>query len=116
MPAISASPKMISGTRIDILGKMRGVNNFSAAWGRRREIPVPGMGNIPVMGLSDLVQSKKTQRDKDWPMIRRLVEADFFNTTEPPSAEQFQVWLLECRTPDLLITFEKNSKTSPIRS
>jgi len=97
----------LRGTRIDILGKMRGVDDFSAAWGRRREIPVPGIGNIPVMGLSDLVQSKKTQRDKDWPMIRRLVEADFFNTTEPPSAEQVQFWLLECRTAGLLITLRK---------
>jgi len=101
----------LRGTRIDILGKMRGVDDFSAVWGRRREIPVPGIGNIPVMGLSDLVQSKKTQRDKDWPMIRRLVEADFFNTTEPPSAEQVQFWLLECRTPGLLITLRKKIKT-----
>jgi hypothetical protein len=26
--------------------------------------------------LDDL-QAKKTQRDKDWPMVRRLIEADF---------------------------------------
>ena len=97
----------LRGTRIDILGKMRGVDDFSAVWGRRREIPVPGIGNIPVMGLSDLVQSKKTQRDKDWPMIRRLVEADLLKTPDPPSDERIRFWLMECRTPDLLITLRK---------
>jgi len=25
--------------------------------------------------IEDLVKAKKTQRDKDWPMIRRLIEA-----------------------------------------
>ena len=55
------------------------------------------------MGLPELVQSKKTQRDKDWPMIRRLVEADLFNTPDPPPDERIRFWLKECRTPDLLI-------------
>jgi hypothetical protein len=92
------------GARIDILGKMRGVDAFSEVWSRRKEISVPEIGNIQVMGLNDLVQSKKTQRDKDWPMIRRLVEADYIKSTDPPSADQIRFWLLECRTPELLIT------------
>jgi hypothetical protein len=95
------------GARIDVLGKMRGVDGFAEIWSRKKEIPVSGIGNIPVMGLSDLVQSKKTQRDKDWPMIRRLVEADIFNTPDPPPAEQIRFWLMECRTPDLLVTLRK---------
>jgi hypothetical protein len=95
------------GARVDMLGRMRGVDDFPAVWSRRKEISVPGIGNIPVMGLSDLVQSKKTQRDKDWPMIRRLVEADIFNTPDPPPAEQIRFWLMECRTPDLLVTLRK---------
>jgi hypothetical protein len=99
------------GARIDVLGKMRGVDDFSEVWSRKKEIPVPGIGNLPVMGLSDLVQSKKTQRDKDWPMIRRLVEADFFNTPDQPPTEQIRFWLMECRTPDLLITLRKKFKT-----
>jgi len=32
---------------------------------------------IDVMALPDLVLAKKTQRDKDWPMIRRLVERHY---------------------------------------
>jgi hypothetical protein len=34
-------------------------------------------GPIEVLSLPDLVTAKKTQRDKDWPMITRLVEADY---------------------------------------
>ena len=34
------------------------------------------------MGLSDLVAAKKTQRDKDWPMVRRLVKAQAGPATE----------------------------------
>jgi hypothetical protein len=103
------------GARIDILGKMRGVDDFSEVWSRRNEFLVLEIGNIPVMGLSDLVRSKKTQRDKDWPMIRRLVEADFLKTTDPPSAEQIRFWLMECRTPNLLITLQTKFQTQAVK-
>ncbi len=99
------------GARIDVLGKMRGVADFTEVWKRRKEIPVPEIGNIPVMGLADLVQSKKTQRDKDWPMIRRLVEADYLKAPDPPSDDQVRFWLRECRTPELLITLRKKFQT-----
>ena len=38
-----------------------------------------------LLGIEDLVKAKKTQRDKDWPMIRRLVDAhyDEIVTTRP---------------------------------
>ena len=40
-------------------------------------------------------------------MIRRLVEADFLKTPDPPSDERIRFWLMECRTPDLLVTLRK---------
>jgi hypothetical protein len=80
---------------------MRGQQDFSAVWSRRLEISVPEIGTIPVMGLSDLVKSKKTQCDKGWPMIRRLVEAGNWKASGQPSAEQIRFWLMECRTPEL---------------
>jgi hypothetical protein len=55
------------------------------------------------MGLPDLVQAKKTQRDKDWPMLRRLVESHYFQPRETPTAAQVRFWLRELRTPELLI-------------
>jgi hypothetical protein len=99
------------GARIDFLGKMRGVDDFSALWDRRTEITIPQIGKIPVISLPDLVQSKKTQRDKDWPMIRRLVEADYLNAPDPPPVEQIRFWFKECRTPDMLITLRERYRT-----
>jgi hypothetical protein len=49
------------------------------------------------------VQAKKTQRDKDWPMIRRLVEAHYFQHSAKPNAAQIRFWFQELRTPQLLL-------------
>jgi hypothetical protein len=49
------------------------------------------------------VQAKKTQRDKDWPMIRRLVEAHYFAHKDKPNLAQIKFWLMELRTPQLLL-------------
>jgi hypothetical protein len=49
------------------------------------------------------VQAKKTQRDKDWPMIRRLLEADYFRHRTEASPGQIVFWLRELRMPPLLI-------------
>ena len=95
------------GVRIDILGKMREVDDFSFLWQRRKEIEISGVGTISVISLPDLVKSKKTQRDKDWPMIRRLIEADIFNAPAYPLEAQIRFWLSECRTPELLIALVK---------
>jgi hypothetical protein len=56
-----------------------------------------------LLSLPDLVQAKKTQRDKDWPMIRRLIEADRAACTAQPTSAQVRFWLREARTPTLLI-------------
>jgi hypothetical protein len=66
--------------RVDVMTKMRGVAPFSRLWTRRTTIEVNG-ATVDLMGLPDLVQAKKTQRDKDWPMIRRLVEVNYFAET-----------------------------------
>jgi len=88
--------------RVDLMSRMRGVSTFSILWKRRVEIDLPGVGIVPVMSLPDLVKAKKTQRDKDWPMIRRLVEADVANAGEPPAAARIAFWLREGRTFELL--------------
>jgi hypothetical protein len=93
----------VKGLRIDVIGSMRGVDPFHELWLRRREIDLPGIGQVPVIGLADLVKSKKTQRDKDWPMIRKLIEADIYNAPDDPADNVIQFWFAECRTPDLLV-------------
>ena len=92
------------GFRIDIIAKMRGVATFPSLWRNRKDVQIPGVGKIAVMGLEDLVRSKKTQRDKDWPMIRRLVESDIYNAALDPSEDKIRFWLAECRTPGLLLS------------
>lgn len=88
--------------RIDILSRMRGVDGFPDLWRRRTTLEVHGE-QIEVLSLPDLVQAKKTQRDKDWPMIARLLEADYFSHGSAPGPERIDFWLRELRTPALLI-------------
>jgi hypothetical protein len=91
------------GIRIDVMSVMHGCESFEQLWRRRRTLTPRGVGRIHLLALPDLVQAKKTQRDKDWPMVRRLIEADYHNRTKRPSREQIQFWLREARTPALLI-------------
>jgi hypothetical protein len=92
------------GIRIDIMSVMRGCDPFSELWRRRRKVSIPGFGRLNVLALPDLVQAKKTQRDKDWPMIRRLIEVDFqAHSSKRPSRSQIEFWLRQARTPDLLL-------------
>lgn len=90
------------GMRIDVMSVMRDVAPFDELWRRRTTMEEQSGTRIEIMSLPDLVQAKKTQRDKDWPMIRRLVEAHFVQYHEDPTPEQIQFWLQECRTTAIL--------------
>ena len=89
--------------RVDVMSKMRGVEAFPKLWQRRTVIELPDSTRCDLLSLPDLVQAKKTQRDKDWPMIRRLVEAHYFQNHAKPNPAQIRFWLLELRTPQLLV-------------
>jgi hypothetical protein len=95
------------GMRVDVMTRMRGVDSFSRLWSRRNSIELPDGTQCQVMSLPDLVQAKKTQRDKDWPMLRRLLEADYFAPRPKPSAHHVRFWLRELRTPELLLEAAK---------
>ena len=56
-----------------------------------------------ILGIEDLVKAKKTQRDKDWPMIRRLLDSHYDEFQDNPTEEQIRFWLRESRTPEVLI-------------
>jgi len=91
------------GMRVDVMTKMRGVDSFAKLWARRTTMSIDQTTTCDLMSLPDLVQAKKTQRDKDWPMLRRLVEVNYFENREHPNAQQIRFWFLELRTPELLI-------------
>jgi hypothetical protein len=89
--------------RVDVMSKMRGVDSFAKLWRRRTTVELPDGTKCDLLSLPDLVQAKKTQRDKDWPMIRRLVEAHYFQNNAKPNPAQIRFWLRELRTPRLLL-------------
>jgi hypothetical protein len=94
--------KQAEGMRIDVMTVMHGCDAFDVLWKRRRRVSLPGIGPINVLSLPDLVQAKKTQRDKDWPMVRRLIEIDYHERPRVPPRSQISFWLREARTPSLL--------------
>lgn len=89
--------------RVDVMSKMRGVDSFAELWKRRTTLQIPGGEKCDLLSLPDLVKAKKTQRDKDWPMIRRLVEAHYFENQSKPKPVQIRFWFQELRTPELLV-------------
>lgn len=92
----------VEGMRLDVMSKMRGVDPFPALWERRTVLIVDDTEEIDILSLPDLVAAKKTQRDKDWPMIRRLVEANYETFYDEPTPERVRFWMREIRTPELL--------------
>jgi hypothetical protein len=93
--------------RVDVMAKMRGVDTFEKLWKRRTTIELEDGTRCDVLSLSDLVQAKKTQRDKDWPMIRRLVEAHYFEHAANPAPAHLRFWMRELRTPELLMALAR---------
>jgi len=93
--------------RVDVMSVMRGVDPFGDLWTRRTTLALASETGddvtVDVMSLPDLVRAKKTQRDKDWPMIRRLVDASYAvadSATATPAQVDF--WLQELRSPEFL--------------
>jgi hypothetical protein len=89
--------------RVDVMSKLRGVEPFPILWERRTTLTDADGATYILLSLPDLVQAKKTQRSKDWPMLQRLVEAHYLRHRATPTAERQQFWLRELRTPELLV-------------
>ena len=94
--------------RVDIMSRMRGVAPFAELWERRTTIALSDPSSqaevlVDLLSLGDLVNAKKTQRDKDWPMLRRLVDASYASARDAEvSEEQIDFWLAELRSPEFL--------------
>ena len=82
---------------------LHGCEPFDKLWSRRHTLSLPGVGRVHLLALADLVQAKKTQRDKDWPMIRRLLDADYYRRPPRPTRERIVFWLREVRTSEILV-------------
>jgi len=93
----------LAAWRVDIMAVLRGADDFEELWGRRTVVSLPGHGRINVLAVEDLVRAKKTQRDKDWPMIARLVQADYLSCGKRPPRQRIAFWLAQARTAELLL-------------
>lgn len=103
-----------SGMRVDVMSKMRGVEDFEVLWERRTTLEGDDGTIYELMSLPDLIQAKKTQRDKDWPMIRRLIEADRVACHGVPTQDQVRFWLREARTSSLLIELARGFRETAL--
>jgi len=92
----------VAGLRVDVMTRMRGVDPFADLWERRTSFEF-GEEMLDVLSLPDLIAAKKTQRDKDWPMIRRLVDVHYTTYREEPTPQRIDFWLRELRTPEFLV-------------
>jgi hypothetical protein len=92
----------VEGMRLDVMAKIRGLPDFETLWNRRTTLETADT-LIDVLALPDLVTAKKTQRDKDWPMIGRLVEAHYARHARAPHDAMTDFWLRELRSPPILI-------------
>ncbi len=108
--------------RVDIMSRMRGVQPFAALWDRRTTVMLDADGTqeaitLEVMALEDLVSAKKTQRDKDWPMIRRLVDGSYDGARDDVgTAAAIDFWLAELRSPEFLIECVQRFSDAAARS
>jgi hypothetical protein len=93
-----------SRIRLDVMTKMRGCDSFAEMWERRLTLEDSDGSVYEILGIEDLLKAEKTQRDKDWPMIRRLIDAHFEEFKASPAEEQVRFWLSESRTPETLIS------------
>ncbi|OIN98813.1 hypothetical protein AUJ66_00195 [Candidatus Desantisbacteria bacterium CG1_02_38_46] len=100
--------KSVKNLRVDVISKLRGCDDFQKLWERRFSVRFSRNRTIEIIGLQDLAQSKKTQRDKDWLMLNRLIENDIF-TTRKLSLEKIKWWLYECRSSSKLIELARKN-------
>lgn len=97
-----------AGIRLDVMAKLRGLPDFETLWTRRTTLETPTEA-IDVLSLPDLIAAKKTQCDKDWPMIARLVEAHYARHAQAADDTIREFWLRELRTPAILIEVARSA-------
>ncbi|MCX6878266.1 MAG: hypothetical protein NTW21_31305 [Verrucomicrobia bacterium] len=93
----------VEGLRIDVMTRLRDLPSFAVLWDRRTTVATGDGGEVNLLAVPDLVNAKKTQRDKDWPMIGALVEGHYTALESAPTPERILFWLAESRTPERLI-------------
>jgi hypothetical protein len=90
------------GLRVDVMTRLRDLPDFEVLWTRRATIRDENGETFELLSVEDLVQAKKTQRERDWPVIDALVEGHYRALSGEPTAERIAFWLAESRTSERL--------------
>jgi hypothetical protein len=93
----------VEGLRVDVMTNLRDLPGFEELWKRRTTLDYDQGGQVHLLSIPDLVNAKKTQRGKDWPVIEALVEGNYDALKSQPNAGRIEFWFLESRTPERLI-------------
>jgi hypothetical protein len=91
------------GLRVDVMTRLRDLPDFAVLWARRATIRDEDGETFELLSVEDLVLAKKTQREKDWPVIDALVEGHYRALGGASTPERIAFWLGESRTPERLI-------------
>jgi hypothetical protein len=83
--------------------RLRDLPDFSELWSRRTTLTDDTGDTYDLFAVEDLVQTKKTQRSKDWPVIEALVEGHYHAHGTEPTRARIQFWLAESRSPERLV-------------
>jgi hypothetical protein len=92
----------VEDLRVDLMTRLRDLPEFSTLWDRRTTFQDRDGTEFHLLSIPDLTQAKKTQRNKDWPVIELLVAIHHRENESGPQPERVTFWLREARTAELL--------------
>ncbi|MEQ2006895.1 MAG: hypothetical protein ABMA26_08855 [Limisphaerales bacterium] len=92
----------VEDLRVDLMTRLRGLADFPVLWERRTTFGTEDGAEFHLLSVPDLVEAKKTQRAKDWPVIEALVVIHYRENSAAPTVGWISFWLREARTPELL--------------
>jgi hypothetical protein len=92
----------VEDLRVDIMTRLRELSAFSVLWARRTVFADENGAEFHLLSMPDLVEAKKTQRTKDWPIIELLVAIHYRENGAIPRPDWVEFWLGQARTPELL--------------
>jgi hypothetical protein len=101
---------------LDVMGKVPRVNNFQTAF-KNVIYQETDWGKLPVLGIRDLVEIKKTRRLSDYTVISNLVKIEY-QRLHPRISSQDWEWILEnsFEVFDLLYYLKRHPKARKIAS
>jgi hypothetical protein len=97
----------VADLRVDLMSKLRLLDRFAQLWERRTTFVDENANEFNLLSVPDLVRSKKTGRNRDWPVIELLVNIHIHENLAAPNPDWIGFWLSECRTPSQLVVLAR---------